>query len=68
VKNDLSKSVFYLNEAIRVDDHQIPAVIGLATVYEEAGEKKLALDTYLKLLELDPNNQEALSGIDRLSD
>ena len=54
-----------LKEYVKHDADHVPAYVNLAKAYLESGEYGSSLDTFRKLLKLDPNNQEALRFLQR---
>lgn len=54
-------------KALALKPGYVPALSSLGRVYEDGKQKQKALETYRKVLELDPGNKDAKSGIDFLT-
>ena len=66
LKNGKPKdAIATLKEYIKHDADHVPAYVNLGKAYFESGELSNTLDTFRKLLKLDPANQEALRFFQR---
>jgi tetratricopeptide (TPR) repeat protein len=54
-------------KALELKPNYVPALSSLGRVYEDGKQKQKALDTYRKVLALDPNNKDAKNGIEFLT-
>ncbi len=64
---DYKKAEDKLNESIGLDSGNINALSGLAEVYLKTGRKNDAIETYKKILALNPKDINARSKLDSLS-
>jgi eukaryotic-like serine/threonine-protein kinase len=58
VRGDLPAAAADLQEAIRINDHRLEALGGLAHVYQRQGKTDLALDQIAKAIRLEPKRPE----------
>jgi len=57
-----------LKEAIKLNNEYEAAYINLGNVYLDLGKDNLALDCFERVLEISPDNEEALFQKDNLKD
>lgn len=67
-KNDslLNEALELFNKAIQLNDNYVPARYNRGLCYEELGFKAKAREEYKKVLELEPNYDLAVKGMNRL--
>lgn len=65
--NKLKEAETDCKKALELKPGYVPALSSLGRVYEDSKQKQKALETYRKVLELDPNNKDAKNGIEFLN-
>lgn len=65
--NKLKEAETDCQKALGLKSDYVPALSSLGRVYEDQKQKQKALETYRKVLALDPNNKDAKDGIDFLT-
>lgn len=61
------KATSFLERAAALNDKDVSTLVWLAQGYQNAGNKTKAIETYRRVLQLDPGNAEAKKGIQSLS-
>ena len=65
--NKLKEAETDCKKSLELKPNYVPALSSLGRVYEDGKQKQKALDTYRKVLELDPGNKDAKNGIEFLT-
>jgi tetratricopeptide (TPR) repeat protein len=65
--NKLKDAETDCQRALAIKPDYVPALSSLGRVYEDGKQKQKALETYRKVLELDPGNRDAKNGIEFLT-
>ena len=63
---DYANAILLMQKAIKADDQFIEAYLVLAEIYIDSGNNKMAIDSYLKAIKIDPDfaaSYAALGGI-----
>lgn len=60
---NFESAIYYYKKALAKEKNSKNALFGLATSYQYLGEKRNASESYIKILELDPNNDDALNNV-----
>ncbi len=63
-QNELTKSLEILNEVIRTNSKDVQAIQLRGRIYYKMQKWGDAMNDYFSVLELDPENQEAKSGLE----
>lgn len=63
-QNELNKAIEILNEIISVNSSEIQSLLLRARIYYKMQKWGDAMNDYCSVLEIDPDNQEAKSGIE----
>ncbi|MCO5187398.1 MAG: tetratricopeptide repeat protein [Anaerolineae bacterium] len=63
VRSDSERATELLRSAIALDPLRVTAYLRLGDVYTESGELALAIETYAKVLELEPENGAAIKAL-----
>ncbi len=63
-KNELNKAIEMLTEMILVNSSDVHSLLLRARIYYKIQKWGDAMNDYCSVLEVDPNNQEAKSGIE----
>jgi tetratricopeptide (TPR) repeat protein len=66
IENEFANTILSLNEEFYLDDSKSDAVIEKARLYEEAGSLLMALNSWVKVLEIDYYNIEAEEKIEEI--
>lgn len=66
LRNDYSEALSALHRALALEPNHFKALDGIAQIMRETGEKKAALDTYKKLIEVHPYWSGASEAMDEL--
>jgi tetratricopeptide (TPR) repeat protein len=61
------KATQLLERAVALNDKDVSTLVWLAQGYQNAGNKTKAIETYRRVLQLDPGNADAKKGIQSLS-
>lgn len=64
--NDFQKAIGFFSKAISLDPGYIDAIFNRGYSYELMGDKENARKDYMKALELSPNYERAIEGLNRL--
>jgi tetratricopeptide (TPR) repeat protein len=65
--NKLKDAETDCKKALEIKPDYVPALSSLGRVYEDGKQKQKALETYRRVLELDPGNKDAKNGIEFLN-
>jgi tetratricopeptide (TPR) repeat protein len=65
--NKLKEAETDCRKALEIKPDYVPALSTLGRVYEDGKQKQKALETYRRVLELDPGNKDAKNGIEFLT-
>ena len=60
---DDEQAIFYLEQALKINPNYISALMNLANLYEQLGNKESCISTFLKVLKVKPDHYEALARI-----
>lgn len=63
-QNELNKAIEILNDIISVNSSEIQSLLLRARIYYKMQKWGDAMNDYCSVLEIDPDNQEAKSGIE----
>lgn len=67
VEKNLDKAIEHFKEAVKIAPRMVEYLFMLADTYREKGELKLAKNSYKKILNLEPYNNEAQEEVRRLT-
>ncbi len=62
----VNDAIVQFQQAVRQNPQSVEGQLGLAIAYQRAGQDTNAWATYLKVLELEPNQQQALTAVGEL--
>lgn len=60
---DYEDSLSLYKKAVKIERHNIDAMLGLAASYDKLNNKYLAMRTYKDIMKIDPNNSYAIAAI-----
>lgn len=58
-----SGAVAHLERSVQIDDKNVASLVWLAQAYQNSGNKSKAIETYRKVLLLQPGQQDAVKGL-----
>lgn len=68
MENNYEEAEKYLNRLLAVQETNTFALVNLAKLREQKGDRSAAYELYKKAIEADPNNKEAKEGFSRVGD